>query len=304
MLEKEGIKATVIRKGKYKALGNPYEALSADARAKIEADMEVIYDVFTRSVADNRNLTQQFVLDNAAEGQVFLGRNALEVGLIDVLGSFDDAVQLLQGQHQDRPQQINHNLDEGDDMAKKKAVLTAKAQAALAAGADAATVLAGEEAAAEPVAAPASEANTAAEPAPAEPAPAEPAVVEPAEPAAAAAESVLATQLAANQDQLIDLKVQAKQAEAELATLKDVNGKLRTVVEMATQRLQIGTGSLVTELKGLDDQSLVAQFDALNTAFLKRFPVGAQAEAPEEEAATPGVSPLQKAQMEAAKTGS
>lgn len=49
------------------------------------------YDDFISGVADSRAMDKQFV-DSVAQGQVWTGRDALENGLIDELGTFEDAI--------------------------------------------------------------------------------------------------------------------------------------------------------------------------------------------------------------------
>jgi len=57
----------------------------------IQSSVENIYDKFLNIVADGRNMTVDQV-NEVAQGRVWTGRKALEIGLVDRLGSFDDAV--------------------------------------------------------------------------------------------------------------------------------------------------------------------------------------------------------------------
>ena len=86
MLEDQGVKATVIRSGKYKALGNPYEPLSDVAKAEMQAKADTLTGIFLGYVADRRGMTP------SAAGQdwpsrTMLGEDALAAGGIDAAGT-------------------------------------------------------------------------------------------------------------------------------------------------------------------------------------------------------------------------
>ena len=290
MLEDHGIKTTVIREGKFKALGNPYEKLTDEAKAKIQSELATVYDVFTRTVAQNRGVTQDFIKANAAEGEVFLGKKAQEVGLVDIMGSFDEAIAAIT-RLSDNQVNINSNPNEGVEDMAKKATLTAKGQAALAAGASMEQVVAepGNTAEVEDTSVdkkvegtkvegdPKPDAKVEGDPKPVtkvEGTEAPSALEVTADPAVA----LLTTQLAASVEATVDLKVEVKTLLAKVASSDASIKSLQDVVVQATQRLQIATGAMASDLSTLDPVTLVAQFNSLQDALEKRFPVGAQAD--------------------------
>jgi protease-4 len=61
------------------------------AERSLQLTVENGYARFIRLVAQSRNMTEAAV-DRVAQGQVWSGENALEEGLVDSLGSFDDAI--------------------------------------------------------------------------------------------------------------------------------------------------------------------------------------------------------------------
>jgi len=65
--------------------------LTADERDLIQQDVNRIYQTFTKKVANGRNLTQTKV-DSIGQGRVWTGAQAAEIGLVDRLGSLDDAI--------------------------------------------------------------------------------------------------------------------------------------------------------------------------------------------------------------------
>ena len=84
-LEKKGIVHTYIYAGKHKVSGNPTEPLSDDARAGVQAHVNVLYDEFVGAVASMRGIDESVV--RKTEAGVFSPEAALEIGLIDHIGS-------------------------------------------------------------------------------------------------------------------------------------------------------------------------------------------------------------------------
>lgn len=92
MLADAGIKVTVIRAGKEKALATPYEPLSAKAEEVLQARANALYDIFIGHVAASRGTTITAADAKFGQGRVFLGQQAFEAGLVDQVGSLEDAV--------------------------------------------------------------------------------------------------------------------------------------------------------------------------------------------------------------------
>jgi protease-4 len=64
--------------------------LGPEARTLIQSEIERGYDVFLERVSSGRNKTREQV-DSIAQGRVWAGADAKRLGLVDGLGSFDDA---------------------------------------------------------------------------------------------------------------------------------------------------------------------------------------------------------------------
>jgi capsid assembly protease len=80
-----GIEVTHIYKGAHKVDGSPYKNLTEQARARYDAHAQAHYDLFVKGVAEGRGdkLSEQSARDT--EANMFLGAEALDKGLIDVL---------------------------------------------------------------------------------------------------------------------------------------------------------------------------------------------------------------------------
>jgi signal peptide peptidase SppA len=92
-LEKDGIKVSVFRYGARKAEGNPYEPLSEEAAAAIQADIDEMGDLFVSTVARNRGMDAKAVRDTQAA--TFLGEKGLGLGFADQVAAPDAAFRAL-----------------------------------------------------------------------------------------------------------------------------------------------------------------------------------------------------------------
>ncbi|MGE4169492.1 MAG: signal peptide peptidase SppA [Candidatus Margulisiibacteriota bacterium] len=86
-----GIDRDVIKTGKYMDLFSPNKTFTADEIGMIKKLQTLQYTGFTRKVSQNRSLTDKEVAD-VAQGQLFTGKQALDLKLVDKLGNFYDAV--------------------------------------------------------------------------------------------------------------------------------------------------------------------------------------------------------------------
>lgn len=81
--------------GRYKDAGSPFKRLTGEEKRIIQGKLDIVGDVFVKAVAENRNLTLEKVREYAT-GMVFLGSEAKEMGLIDELGSKQDAIDFIE----------------------------------------------------------------------------------------------------------------------------------------------------------------------------------------------------------------
>jgi signal peptide peptidase SppA len=87
-MEMAGYKTELFKAGKYKAMGLRGVSLTEEQRQYIQKEVDEIADEFKAHVLQNRAA----IPAEAMEGQTFMGRNALEVGLVDEIGSINDAI--------------------------------------------------------------------------------------------------------------------------------------------------------------------------------------------------------------------
>ncbi len=93
LMEKLGIRFNIIKSGKFKDIGSPYRAMTNAEKNQLQDYIDDAFDQFVKVVSENRNLSEDSVL-SFADGRVFTGRQAMELGLVDQLGNYEDAIQL------------------------------------------------------------------------------------------------------------------------------------------------------------------------------------------------------------------
>jgi len=95
-LEKLGISLKTIKAGKLKDAGSPTKTMTEDDRAYFQTLMDDVHSQFMDVVARERKMSPEKVRGLAA-GRVFTGEQAVELGLVDTLGTFEDAVRIAAG---------------------------------------------------------------------------------------------------------------------------------------------------------------------------------------------------------------
>ena len=91
LMEKVGVQVTTIKSGASKDLGNPFRAMSDTEQAIFQDIVDETYGRFVDIVARGRNLPEEQVR-KLADGRIYTGQKALELGLVDALGYQQDVI--------------------------------------------------------------------------------------------------------------------------------------------------------------------------------------------------------------------
>jgi len=108
-LAEAGIGVTVMRAGKYKALVNAVEPLSAAAKEQLQGQLDDAYKIFVNHVAQRRGVPYDFADANMAQGREFFGARAVEAGLVDGITSFDTLFAQIQQEIVDTENRSHQN---------------------------------------------------------------------------------------------------------------------------------------------------------------------------------------------------
>ncbi len=90
---KLGISFDRVSTGKYSDIGNPNRKMTPEEKQLIQNMVDTVYSSFKNKVVEGRALSPAAV-DSLAQGRVYSGIQAKSLGLVDVLGSFDDAISI------------------------------------------------------------------------------------------------------------------------------------------------------------------------------------------------------------------
>ncbi|NOZ46825.1 MAG: signal peptide peptidase SppA [Chlorobi bacterium] len=91
--KKLGITVDRVKTNKHSDYGTITRALDPVERSVIQKEIESIYDTFISHVADGRNMTKEKV-NEIGQGRVWSGINAKEIGLVDVFGGMNKAIEI------------------------------------------------------------------------------------------------------------------------------------------------------------------------------------------------------------------
>lgn len=88
---KLGITTDVVKTGEYSDFLSPTRKITEMEKSVFQGQVEEGYDIFLTRVAEGRNKSKEDIM-KVASGRVWTGNQALENGLVDVLGSLEDAI--------------------------------------------------------------------------------------------------------------------------------------------------------------------------------------------------------------------
>lgn len=97
MWKKVGITFQPYQRGKNAAMLQSGAVFSTEEKARMQSWMDEIYDVFKGHVVAIRGNRLKKPIDDLAGGRVYTGKQALELGLIDRIGTLSDALAYVAG---------------------------------------------------------------------------------------------------------------------------------------------------------------------------------------------------------------
>lgn len=93
LLSKLGVGVSTIKSGKYKDAGNPFRAMTGSDQIYFQELMDGVHRQFINVVESERHIEHDSVI-SFSDGRVFTGEQALGMGLVDTLGTYEDAILL------------------------------------------------------------------------------------------------------------------------------------------------------------------------------------------------------------------
>jgi protease-4 len=113
LMKKIGVKGYNVKSGANKDIGSPFQPLSPEGREILQSVIDDVHSQFISAVAKGRGLDEARVR-KLADGRIYSGAQAKDLGLVDQFGTLEDAVEVaakranLSGEpaiYQSRPEQ-------------------------------------------------------------------------------------------------------------------------------------------------------------------------------------------------------
>jgi len=93
LMDKVGLKSEVIKSGEFKDMGSGARGMTQKDRDLFQSVIDDVYEQFVLDVAESRAIPVDRVRE-LADGRIYTGSQALELGLVDDLGGLEVAVEV------------------------------------------------------------------------------------------------------------------------------------------------------------------------------------------------------------------
>jgi protease-4 len=93
LLKKIGIKGVVLKSGEHKDIGSPFREMTPEEKRIMQEVLDNVHEQFIQAVADGRKLERSKVVQ-IADGRIFTGEQAKDLGLVDQLGNLQDTIDI------------------------------------------------------------------------------------------------------------------------------------------------------------------------------------------------------------------
>jgi protease-4 len=93
LMQKIGIRIDVIKSGEYKDITSVFRGIEQEERKILQGVMNNVHKQFIKAVSESRGIAMEEVV-KIADGRIFTGEQAVQVGLVDELGSLEHAIRI------------------------------------------------------------------------------------------------------------------------------------------------------------------------------------------------------------------
>ncbi|NMA74119.1 MAG: signal peptide peptidase SppA [Bacteroidales bacterium] len=99
LYEKLGISDTTIKSGKHKDIGSQSRPMTQEEQEILQKMIDSAYDRFVKVVMEGRGM-DEIEVRKIADGRIYDGVQAKEIGLVDEIGYLEDAIKSMQEDHE------------------------------------------------------------------------------------------------------------------------------------------------------------------------------------------------------------
>ncbi|MBI4683232.1 MAG: signal peptide peptidase SppA [Nitrospirae bacterium] len=93
LMQKIGMETQVVKSGKHKDIASVFRSLTPEEKQILQTVLDDVHNQFIMAVSDGRRMKFEDI-KNIADGRIFTGRMAKNIGLVDELGNLQDAIML------------------------------------------------------------------------------------------------------------------------------------------------------------------------------------------------------------------
>jgi protease-4 len=91
LLNEFGVEYVNLTSAEYKDMGSQWKNLTGEERERFNHILDTVHGEFVETIAENRNMSRD-AAEDVATGEIYLGEDAKELGLVDTLGGRQTAV--------------------------------------------------------------------------------------------------------------------------------------------------------------------------------------------------------------------
>lgn len=93
LMSKIGIKRQIVKSGRHKDMASFFRSMTGEEKKIFQTLLDDVHEQFVRSVSEGRGISYETVM-GLADGRIFTGKKAKELGLVDELGNLEHAILL------------------------------------------------------------------------------------------------------------------------------------------------------------------------------------------------------------------
>ena len=93
LADRYGVEQEVVKSGEFKDMGSSFRDLTPEEREILQSIVDESYDEFVSVIVEGRGLPEERVRE-IADGRVYSGEQAKELGLVDSFGGLDEAAEI------------------------------------------------------------------------------------------------------------------------------------------------------------------------------------------------------------------
>lgn len=113
LADKLGVDFNTIKSGEFKDIMSGSRTMTEDEEEILQTMIDELFDEFVQVIVDGRDMSEEEVR-TLADGRIYTGKQAMENGLIDELGSLEDTIALMERDHQlENAKVVQYEVNQG-----------------------------------------------------------------------------------------------------------------------------------------------------------------------------------------------